>query len=216
MGTIFIQNVHLLSLETQDKLAKYITYGFYQRLKSEHNSASKARIICSSTQNIQTLATNGSFSNDLCEALKANALQLPSLVTLAAHELCALADGFAEQALKSQTFKNILQLSSKDKEKILDQKPASIKELKDKVYQMLMQKSAKHQIPVAQQFDAAYNFNDPELMQAIRLGKKALQDPNIMQLLWEKFGNQTKIAMVLGVNKSSVNRRFKEFDFIEN
>ena len=52
----------------------------------------------------------------------------------------------------------------------------------------------------------------PELIQAARLGKHALRDQRIMVMLWDKFKNQNKIASFLGVNRSSVNRRCKEFN----
>ena len=45
------------------------------------------------------------------------------------------------------------------------------------------------------------------------IGKKALKDPQIMSLLWEKFEkNQNRIATFLGVNRSSVNRRCKDYN----
>ena len=50
------------------------------------------------------------------------------------------------------------------------------------------------------------------LIQASRLGKHALRDHKIMVMLWNKFKNQNKIAAFLGVNRSSVNRRCKEYN----
>ena len=49
----------------------------------------------------------------------------------------------------------------------------------------------------------------------VKLGKSALKDKQIMTYLWNKFKNQTKIAKLLNVNRSSVNRRCKEFNLIE-
>ena len=62
--------------------------------------------------------------------------------------------------------------------------------------------------------DPAYQLTDPQLMQAARLGKHALRDPKIMALLWNKFKSQSKIATFLGVNRSSVNRRCKDYHLI--
>ena len=70
----------------------------------------------------------------------------------------------------------------------------------------------KNQIYQETQFDPAYNISDPELVEAARLGKKALKDPKVMAVLWNKFKNQNKIAQFLGVNRSSVNRRCKEYN----
>ncbi len=75
-----------------------------------------------------------------------------------------------------------------------------------------MQKSTRHKIHETTNFDPAYNVAEPEIAQAVRLGKKALKDPQIMAMLWKKFKNQNKIATLLGVNRSSVNRRCQEYD----
>ena len=55
-------------------------------------------------------------------------------------------------------------------------------------------------------------YRIPDIAQAVRLGKKALQDPQSMAILWNKFRNQNKIATLLGVNRSSVNRRCQEYN----
>ena len=60
-------------------------------------------------------------------------------------------------------------------------------------------------------FDPAYAVSDPELTHASRLGKQALKDQKIMAMLWHKFKSQSKIASLLGVNRSSVNRRCKDY-----
>lgn len=53
---------------------------------------------------------------------------------------------------------------------------------------------------------------DERVNQAILLGKKALKDRELMIHLWNTFQNQARIATLLGVNRSSVNRRYKHFN----
>ena len=60
----------------------------------------------------------------------------------------------------------------------------------------------------------AYHVSDPKLVEAARLGKYALKDPKLLNLLWNKFQSQNKIALFLGVNRSSVHRRCKEYGII--
>ena len=50
------------------------------------------------------------------------------------------------------------------------------------------------------------------LIEASRLGKHALRDPKLLALLWSKFKNQNAIATFLGVNRSSVHRRCREYN----
>jgi transcriptional regulator with PAS, ATPase and Fis domain len=56
------------------------------------------------------------------------------------------------------------------------------------------------------------SVTDPELIEAARLGKYALRDPKIMAQLWATFKNQNQIAAFLNVNRSSINRRCKEYN----
>lgn len=214
-GTLFIQNVQFLSLETQNHLAECIRYGYYRVFKSDQKVFSNTRIICASNQDLQNLVQGGTFSKELFNELKKTVLSMPSLFALPGAELSDLAEGFTEQALKTDAFKNLLELTERDKLKIAHQRPISLQELKTKIQQMLVQKSKKNEIYQETQFDPAYEISDPELIQAARLGKHALREPRVMALLWNKFKNQNKIATFLGVNRSSVNRRCKEYKLLE-
>ncbi len=213
-GTLFIQNIEFMDLESQEYLAEYIKYGYYRIFKSNQRMTSSVRIICSTNQNLQTLAQEGLFSQILFNELKKTSVSMPSLLTLSETELTDLAQGFAEQAIKTDDFRMLLDLNQKDKNKIIQSKPASIHELKIRVKQLLAQKSKENHIDQEIHFDPAYEISDPELVQAARLGKHALRDQRIMLMLWQKFQNQNKIAAFLGVNRSSVNRRCKEYNLL--
>ena len=76
-----------------------------------------------------------------------------------------------------------------------------------------MQKAKKSNIHQETNFDPAYETNDSELIQTAQLGKHALKDKKIMTMLWKKFNkNQSKIAELLGVNRSSVHHRCKLYN----
>ena len=79
---------------------------------------------------------------------------------------------------------------------------------------MLVTKTKKSSIYEETEFDPAYHVTDPNLVEAARLGKHALRDKKVMIFLWNKLKNQSKIASFLGVNRSSVNRRCKDYDLI--
>lgn len=213
VGTLFIQNIHLLDPETQQHLVEFLKYGFFHIFKSDHRVTSNVRIICSSSQNLQMLAQEGRFSRALCNELKQTTLIMPSLLTLSDQELDGLVEGFAEQVTKTQDFKNLLQFTDKEKSKIFSNRPVSLQEFKQKIQNILLLKSKKNNILHETQFDPAYHVSDPDLVEAARLGKKALKDPRLLTLLWEKFDkNQNRIAIFLGVNRSSVNRRCKKYN----
>lgn len=211
-STLFIKNIDFLTLETQDYLADYIRSGYYRIFKSEQKYPSNARIICSTTRSIQTLVQEGTFSKPLFNLIHGTTITFPAIATLPEQELIDLMDGFAEQAVKTKTFKNLLELTYKEKIKLLLTQPTSLQKLKSRVQNALIQKSKKNQIYEETHFDPAYSITDPELTEAVRLGKHALRDAKIMAMLWNKFKNQNQIANFLGVNRSSVNRRCKDYN----
>ena len=210
-GTLFIQNIEYLSLATQQKLAECIAHGAFYKYKSDQKVAVDVRILCSTNKDLSSLVQEGRFSKTLFNELNKTALHLPALHTLPWEEISDLAQGFAQQMQHSEVFKNLLALTEKDKIKVLQELPLSMNELKDKVRQLLVQKSNRHNIHDITDFDPLYHGAEPELAQAARLGKKALKDPQIMSMLWNKFKSQAKIATILGVNRSSVNRRCQEY-----
>ncbi len=211
-GTLFIQNIEYLGKETQDYLAEFIYFGYFHKFKSDHKIFSNARIICATSKNLLQLAHEGAFSKDLCNELEQSTLIMPSLHELSDPEITALAHGFADQIVIEDTYKNLLSLTDKDISKLCEERPLSLSEFKDRVHQLLVQKSSKHNISGVTKLDPAYNVSDPDIARAVRLGKKALKDPHIMSVLWHKFKSQNKIAALLGVNRSSVNRRCQEYN----
>ncbi len=212
VGTLFIKNIHFLDRETQEHLAEFIKYGFYRTFKTNQKNAANVRIICSSHLDLYTLVQENKFSASLFNELKRTTIAMPSLITLPEDELINLVDGYSEQALRSDSLKHLLTLTEHDKNKINVTRPTSLYDLKHKVQHVLMHKSKKTTTLDEPSFDTTYYTSDPELVQAARLGKQALKDKNMMILLWKKLKSQNKIAHFLGVNRSSVNRRCKEYN----
>ena len=208
-GTLFIQNIHLLNKESQEALAFYLEYGHYKPYKSTNEIKSDVRIICSTHHNLSQLVEDHKFCLSLYEQLKETTLELPSLLQINEKELTDLADTFTTQSIKNESIKKLLTLTPREKNKILKKKTVSFKKFKEHISQALIQKSKNHHIE--EQLSPARNLVDPDLIKAAKLGKHALRDPEIMGMLWKKFKNQNKIATFLGVNRSSVNRRCKEY-----
>lgn len=211
LGTIFIQNVHFLQRETQQCLAQFLKYGYFQQFKSDRKISSSARIICSTDKDLQILAEQNEFAPELLKELKKMTLTLPSILSLPVEELSELVDGYAQQSIKTKAVKQFLNFTPTDKERLLKERPVSLHELKERVQILLQQKSVKEKINHIVEFDPAFTLKDPELLEIYRLGKIVLKDQKLMTFLWNKFRNQTKIAELLGVNKSSVSKRCKDF-----
>ena len=129
-GTLFIKNIEYLDKECQEYLAEFIQYGYYRVFKSEHKIASSVRIICSSKQQLQKLVQEGTFSQSLFNELKKCSICMPSLVDLPDIELNELAQGYTEQAIKIHDFKNLLELTEKERNKTHGQSPCELARIK--------------------------------------------------------------------------------------
>jgi transcriptional regulator with PAS, ATPase and Fis domain len=87
----------------------------------------------------------------------------------------------------------------------------SLQELRERMQELIQAKEKGTQYQETQ-FHPAHQEISSDLVEAAQLGRHALKDQKIMMALWNKFKNQNKIATFLGVNRSSVNRRCKDYN----
>lgn len=214
-GTLLIKNIENLDSLSQQKLAYFIRYGIFTPLKSEQRKFSDVRIICSTNANVLELIQQGKIASELYKELQKSSLTLPSLIGLTQEDLSDLIDGFMHQAIQDDAKQFFAPLNINDKNILLQKRIESISEFKKKIHNLMIIKSqerniSKETIQSKKSFDTAC----PDIQLAAQLGKDALKDSKLMATLWEKFGSQTKIASLLGVNRSSVNRRCKDYNLI--
>jgi transcriptional regulator with GAF, ATPase, and Fis domain len=209
-GTLFIKNVHFLDKTSQEYLVEYIISGLCRIYNTDQKIPTNTRIICSSNQNIMHCVQEGTFSAKLCNLLKQATIKIPSLITLPAPEMRNLIEGYADKIITTHPMKNLFTPTEKEKQKIIELQPNSLKELRNLVEHVIMQKS--HAVNIEFDNGSPDQHTDADVIEAARLGKQALKHPKLLKKLWQKFRNQNKIALFLGVNRSSVNRRCKLYD----
>lgn len=213
-GTLFIKNIEFLNLETQNKLAEFIRYGIFTMVKSEQRISSDVRIILSVNTDPKSLLEQNKLSVQLFNEITETILQMPSLVTMKDNDLQELIDNVALQSTNNSHFSNLLQISKKEKDELIDYRTASLQEFKIKIQQILVKKSEEYETFHEKHSDPNLIFTDQKLLKAATLGKHALKDAEIMSMLWAEFNCQSKIAQFLGVNRSSVQRRCKEYNLL--
>ncbi|MCK5632995.1 sigma 54-interacting transcriptional regulator, partial [bacterium] len=217
IGTLFIKDIHLLDVEVQEYIAELLKYGCYRKFKTTQKIECDVRIICSTDCNLSEMVREGMFSKMLFDELNKTKLVLPSLETLSKKELQNLVTDMGDQKLKNTTTKNVLEFSDKEKKNLIRTTAlTSLYDLKRRV-DLLIEKKMRE----AGTFDVSHtidsvslNEESQELAEAMRLGRYALKDKNLMTFMWNAFKSQNKIAKLLDVNPSSVNRRLKEYSLI--
>jgi len=215
-GTLFIKNINHLDLEDQKHITEFMKYGFFRQFKGDKKTFSDVRIICCLSIDVKTAVRQGSLCPELYNELKKKSISMPSLMSLSEKDFDIVTQELTKQAIKTNELQHIFELTEKEKKKLVCAKPVSFFELKNKILHLLQKKSQQNNVVQEVQFISSYEAetSDPQILEAARLGKHALRDRSIMTMLWGKFKNQNKIANLLGVNRSSVNRRCKEYGLI--
>lgn len=211
LGTLLIKNIDLLHVETQMALVEYLRYGFFHPLRSDRRIETDVRLILSSTKDIKSLVHEGQFSLELAEELSQWTVSLPLISELPIGEQESLIESYRKQIVHHEAAQTLLEFTSKEKASIIEKKPSSLDELRQCVHFLIAAKAVKKKIPDFSLDDVPVAA-DPELQKAALLGKNALKDVRIITMLWQKFKSQTKIANFLGVNRSSVHKRCKEYN----
>ena len=116
-----------------------------------------------------------------------------------------------EQLLTETAPNRLFSLDDVEMQKILDRHPTSLKEVQSLILKTIALKTDNPDLLDQQRINEQLGLNNPDILLAARLGKHALKDPKLMNTLWSTLRSQTKIAKLLGVNRSSVNRRCKEY-----
>jgi len=219
VGSLYIHNVDLLDHSIQQHIADFICLGLYSPLKSEQRFTSDTRIICSTTQSLDTLHNNGNIIPTLYTQLVKYSISMPNPTTLPEVELVALIEGIWQQLITTQPLHHMLKLPEHEKLKLIQKQSASLHELKMKLHQSFsekIQKMAFHNSPEPLYINTNAAILTPEthIFKIAQLGKHALKDQKLMTTLWRTFKNQNKIATLLKVNRSSVNRRCKEYNLL--
>lgn len=78
-GTVFLDDVNVMQIETQTKLLHYLESKSFMRLGGTTKITTNVRIIASSNENLETLVKAGQFREDLYYRLKILLIELPPL-----------------------------------------------------------------------------------------------------------------------------------------
>jgi len=211
-GTLFLEHIEHCDMAVQKMLAEFMATGSYRLFGREQTISSAARIVVASKLDLQDMLKSQMIHESLFTELRKNIISLPSLLSLSDQDYLELADGYAGQILLLKEYANLFALAKTDKKHLLERKQVSLQALKAKVRMLMLQKSKNTGLADEGGLEAVQVVEDADLTEAARLGKQALRDPRIMSVLWAKLKSPNMIASFLGVNRTSVYRRIKEYN----
>lgn len=211
-GTVFLENIDRYCKHMQEALKYYTQYGTFNLRSVVHAVQPSARLICTTSISPDVIFSSTNEQNNAFHDLSISILKAPFITQVPWPDYCALVDEYTNQVIKQRYQQATVYINDREKEKILRSGVRGFVDLKNKVAEILENKMKHyHDTEVFTPVSSSSALIDNELSYAQRLGKSALKDERLMRSLWTRLHNQNRIADLLGVNRSSVNRRFKEY-----
>lgn len=132
-GTLFLDELGTMSQRLQEKLLRLIEYGEFERLGGQQTLTVDVRIVTATNVNLQQLAAEGKFREDLLDRLSFDVVHLPPL-RFRPEDIEQLANHFAMQMCGELDWDYFAGFSSNALNTLLTHPwPGNIRELKNTV-----------------------------------------------------------------------------------
>ena len=210
-GTVFLDEIGSLSLDLQVKLLRTIQERIIERVGSSKQSPIDVRIISATNQDLMELVAKKIFREDLYYRLKVFQINVPPLRS-SRLDIPILGDHFIEKINRVHG-NRIIGLSTASKESLMRYSwPGNVRELENAIEHAMILSPGK--IVEPQYFPPEIRHmqgdgsppipsvgNDPDI-----------EEENIRRTLAALGGNVSKTARRLGIHRSTLWRKMREFD----
>ena len=206
-GTLFIDEVGEMPMQTQIKILRVLTEQSFIRMGGDKIVHIETRIIASSTKDLLLAIKNNQFRKDLYHRLNVVELHLPRLADRI-DDLDELIDHFTKNYCKENGIpsKNII---SKIKDKYLHYDwPGNIRELKNNIERELII-GEKHDISINKDLNSDFDQKNVISM-PIKSAREAFEKKYLSSQLKRFNGNISKTASFIGMERSALHRKLKQ------
>ena len=210
-GTLFIDEIGEMPLQTQAKILRVLTDRNFNRLGDDALIPVSCRIICSSTEDLDKLVDNGSFRKDLFHRINVVTISLPKLIERSG-DIDLLIDHF------SKIYSNLNKLSNVDLKPMIlneffDYKwPGNIRELRNVVERHIILGDKYDETSISDSDKASKNVISLPLKNA----RKVFERNYILSQLERFNGNISKTANFIGMERSALHRKLKQLEINED
>ena len=209
-GTLFIDEIGEMPLQTQAKILRVLTDRNFNRLGDDALIPVSCRIICSSTENLDKLVEDGSFRKDLFHRINVVTISLPKLIERSG-DIDLLVDHF------SQIYSNLNKLSIVDLKPMIFKKyfdykwPGNIRELRNVVERYIILGDKYDDNDTSESATVTKNVISLPLKNA----RKVFEKNYILSQLERFDGNISKTANFIGMERSALHRKLKQLEINE-
>lgn len=204
-GTIFLDEVGEMSMQTQAKLLRTIEERTYMKVGDPKEHTVDVRIIAATNRDLKTGIAEGSFREDLYYRLNAFIIHLPSL-SERPDDLDILTAYFVDY-YSERLGKKISDISSEFLASLKSYRfKGNIRELKNIIERAVIlapdNKLTKEQLP--EEYSAAASASTEHSLELI-------EKAHIIKTLHDFDGNKTQTAKALGIGTVTLYRKLKEY-----
>lgn len=229
-GTLFLDEIGELPMEAQARLLRFIQEGEIRRIGSVHSRKVNVRLICATHRNLQSLAAEGLFRQDLFYRINVLRLSLPPLRERGKDIL-----HLAERMLQTQTErlgKKLMRLSPRAIQAITTyQWPGNVRELEHAIERAVILSTSEEIDNEALGIDLELvNINRIRGQQGIASSAKTVsvtssdpQEDLSLEDYFQRFVlehqdsmSETELAQKLGVSRKCLWERRQRFDIPRN
>jgi len=206
-GSLFIDEVGEMPLQTQIKILRVLTEQSFTRMGGEKIVNIETRIIASSTKDLILAIKENQFRQDLYHRLNVVELSLPRLVNRI-EDMDDLIRYFSDNFTKSNSLpeKNVI---NEIKEKYIHHDwPGNIRELKNAV---------EREIIIGEKYDILTNKNLNDdfdqknvISMPLKNAREAFEKNYLLSQIKRFDGNISKTAAFIGMERSALHRKLKQ------
>ena len=165
-GTLILDELATISLRMQEKILRAIEYGEIQRVGGSTTLQVDVRIVGSTNSDLQRLAAEGKFRDDLLDRLAFDVITVPPLRERI-EDIMPLANAFAINMASELKWSYFPGFSSRASSALLRNKwPGNVRELKNSIERSVYRSNDQEQ-PITKlaldPFDTPYKVNEPAL-----------------------------------------------------
>ena len=211
-GTLFIDEVGEMPLQTQAKILRLLTDKHFTKSGSNRLIELQCRIICSSTKNLDELVSSGSFRKDLFHRLNVVTIKLPNLLDRY-EDIDELIDYFTNIFSQENNVTNT-DLKSLIKSKYINYSwPGNLRELRNIVERMVILGDKYNDDDEAKKISQE---NKNVISLPLKNARKVFEK-NYLQSQISRFdGNISKTAAFIGMERSALHRKLKQLGITED
>ncbi len=208
-GTIFLDEIAEMPLQMQSQILRVIQEGTFERLGESSTRKTDVRIIAATNINLENAISEGKFRRDLFYRLSVLPIEVPPL-RKRKDDIPLLVDYFIRKFSLAYS-KKIAGIESNALDMLINfDWPGNVRELENSIEYAIIKCKGDNCFLNAQTLPARITSKTSNNKETIKNGDTAeYSNSHLIQLLNSHKWNKTKVAEVLGVDRTTLWRRLK-------